>query len=130
VSLRGQESSEPGRVLGAYAKDLLPVEATTSIEADLAFFVAPDGWESRTIEFAAPGAAPARARCLESRDCVVAELVAGREKDRTFAAAVIREGLAEPETLITRIRTLSGVDAGSIDRLEGWVRGLAGRSAG
>lgn len=154
-------------ILGAYPEDLLPVEATTSIEADLAFFVDPDGskadrldgaigelsrfhetfgyyaqgvsvstavlpagWESRTVEFAAPGAAPARARCLEPHDCVVAKLVAGREKDRAFAAALVREGLVEPETLITRIRTLSGVDAGSIDRLEDWVRRLAGRSAG
>lgn len=106
-------------ILGAYADSLLPVEATTSIEADLAFFDDPAGskadqvdgaigelsrfhetfgyhaqgvsvstavlparWEARTIEFASSGTAPARARCLEPHDCVVAKLVAGREKDR------------------------------------------------
>ncbi len=146
-------------ILGAYAEELLPVEATTSIEADLAFFVDPDGakadrvdgamgelsrfhetfgyyaqgvsvttavlpagWEARTVEFATPGSAPARARCLEPHDCVVAKLVAGREKDRAFAAALVREGLVEPETLVARIRALSGVDAGAIARLEDWVR--------
>jgi len=153
-------------ILGAYAEDSLPVEATTSIEADLAFFVDPDvtkadrldgaigelsrfhetfgyyaqgvsvttavlpaGWEARTVAFATPGAFPARARCLEPHDCVAAKLVAGREKDRAFAAALIREGLVETETLIDRIQALAGVQAGSIDRLEAWVRGQVGRSA-
>ena len=152
-------------MLGAYPEGLLPVEATTSIEADLAFLVDPDGskadrldgaigelsrfhetfgyyaqgcgvatavlpsgWEARTVEFTTPGAAPARARCLEPHDCVVAKLVAGRDKDRAFAAALIREGLVEAETLIVRIRALPGVDPGSIDRLEGWVRRMVGRS--
>jgi hypothetical protein len=154
-------------ILAAFAEDLLPVEATTSIEADLAFFVDPDGskadrldgaigelsrfhetfgyyaqgvsvstavlpagWQERTIAFATPGAVPARARCLEPHDCVVAKLVAGREKDRAFAAALIRAGLVEPETLIARIRALSSVDARSIDRLDAWVRHQVGRSAG
>jgi len=146
-------------ILGAYAEDLLPVEATTSIEADLAFFIDPDGskadrvdgaigelsrfhetfgyyaqgvsvttmvlpagWEARTVEFATPAAFPAQARCLEPHDCVVAKLVAGREKDRDFAAALIREGLVVPEVLIDRIRALDGVDARVIERLEAWVR--------
>ena len=154
-------------ILGAYAEDRLPVEATTSVEADLAFFVDPDGakadrldgaigelsrfhetfgyyaqgvsvstavlpagWEARTVAFATPRAAPARARCLEPHDCVVAKLVAGRDKDRAFAAALIRDGLVEPETLIVRIRALSSTDVGSIDRLEAWVRRQVCRSAG
>ena len=154
-------------ILGSYPEDDLPVEATTSIEADLAFFVdpdgskadrvdgaigelsrfhetygyyaqgvsvstavLPDGWESRSVEFAGPGAAPARARCLEAHDCVVAKLVAGRQKDHAFAAALIREGLVEPEVLIARIRALSRVDGGLIGRLEAWVRRQVGRSSG
>ncbi len=146
-------------ILGAFADDRLPVEATTSIEADLAFFDDPDGskadrvdgaigelsrfhetfgyyaqgvsvstavlpagWEHRTVEFATPGAAPARGRCLDPHDCVVAKLIAGREKDRVFAAALIREGLVEPETLVARVRAVSGVGAESIDRITAWVR--------
>ena len=154
-------------ILGTYPEDRLPVEATTSIEADLAFLADPDGskadrvdgaigelsrfhetfgyyaqgvsvttavlplgWRERTVDFATPGAAPARARCLEPHDCVVAKLVAGRKKDRAFAAALIRERLVEPETLLARIRTLPGVEAGLATRLEAWVRREAGRAAG
>ena len=84
----------------------------------------------RTLEFATPGAAPARARCLEPHDCVVAKLVAGREKDRAFAAALIREGLVEPETLVARVRAVSGVGTGSIDHMEAWVRRQVGPSFG
>jgi hypothetical protein len=91
--------------------------------------VLPAGWEARTVEFATAGSAPAGARCLEPHDCVVAKLVAGREKDRAFAAALVREGLVEPETLVARIRALSGVDARAIDRLEAWVRRQVASSA-
>ena len=152
-------------ILGAFADDRLPVEATTSIEADLAFFDDPDGskadrvdgaigelsrfhetfgyyaqgvsvstavlpvgWEDRTVELATPGAAPARARCLDPHDCVVSKLVAGREKDLAFAAALIREGLVEPETLVTRVRAVSAVGGGSIDRIAAWVRRQIGPS--
>jgi hypothetical protein len=140
-------------ILGSHAKDLLPVEATTSIEADVAFFDDPDGekadridgaigelspfhetfgycaqgvsvatavlpagWLDRTVEFAPPGAAPARARCLEPHDCVAARLVAGRAKDVAFAGALLREGLIERETLVSRLRELP-IDDASIDRL-------------
>lgn len=58
-----------------------------------------------------------------------AKLVAGRQKDHAFAAALLRAGLVEPETLVARIRALSGVDAESIDRLEAWVRRQVGRSS-
>ena len=152
-------------ILGAFADDRLPVEATTSIEADIAFFDDPDGskadrvdgaigelsrfhetfgyyaqgvsvstavlpvgWEDRTVELATPGAAPARARGRDPHDCVVSKLVAGREKDLAFAAALIRGGLVEPETLVTRIRAVSGVGGGSIDRIAAWVRRQMGPS--
>jgi len=151
-------------ILGAFAEDALPPEATTSIEADLAFFddlngtkadqvdgaigelsrfhesfgyyaqgvsvttaVLPAGWRDRLVEFDPPGAAPARARCLEPHDCVVAKLVAGREKDLAFARALLRERLVDPVTLVERIRDLP-IDAASAHRLEAWVRRHAGRS--
>jgi len=146
-------------VLGSFAEEELPPEATTSIEADLAFVVdpdgakadqvdgaigelsrfhesfgyyaqgvsvttavLPDGWQERTVAFAPAGAAPARARCLEPHDCVVAKLVAGREKDIVFARALLRERLVDPAVLIDRVRLLP---AGEHRRGEGviaWVR--------
>ncbi|HSW43826.1 MAG TPA: hypothetical protein VLM76_15115 [Patescibacteria group bacterium] len=145
-------------ILGAYPEDCLPVEATTSIEANLAFFDDPDGrkadqlegaigelsrfhetfgyyaqgvsvatavmpagWRERLVEFAPPGATPARARCLEPHDCVASKLVAGREKDLAFAHALLRDGLIDSTTLEGRIRALP-LDVAVIDWLMTWVR--------
>lgn len=154
-------------ILGAFSEDDLPPEATTSIEADLAFFDDPDGtkadrvdgaigelsrfhesfgyyaqgvsvttavlpvgWQERTIDFVPPGAAPTRARSLEPHDCVVAKLVAGREKDFAFASALIRAGLVDPDVLVARLRDLPTAEQASVARLEAWVRRRAARPAG
>jgi hypothetical protein len=146
-------------VLGSFSQEVLPPEATTSIEADLAFVVdadgakadrvdgaigelsrfhesfgyyaqgvsvttavLPDGWQERTVVFAPAGAAPARARCLEPHDCVVAKLVAGREKDLAFARALLRERLVDPAVLIARVRLLPASEHGRVERLVAWVR--------
>lgn len=146
-------------VLGSFADDELPPEATTSIEADLALVddadgakadqidgaigelsrfhesfgyyaqgvsvttaVLPAGWEGRTVLFTPEGADPARARCLEPHDCVVAKLVAGREKDLAFARALLRERLADPAVLIARVRLLPASERGRVERLIAWVR--------
>jgi hypothetical protein len=146
-------------ILASIPESLLPAEATTSIEADLAFFTDPDGakadlvdgaigelsrfhetfgyyaqgvslstavlpsdWQNRLASIATPGAAPARARCLEPHDCVVSKLVAAGDKDRAFAAALIRERLVEPEVLLARIGDLPHADVRVIARLGAWVR--------
>jgi hypothetical protein len=146
-------------ILGSYAEEELPPEATTSIEADLAFIVdldgakadrvdgaigelsrfhesfgyyaqgvsvttavLPTGWQERTVVFAPAGAAPARARCLEPHDCVVAKLVAGREKDLAFARALLRERLVDPAVLIDRVRLLPASERGRAERVVAWVR--------
>ena len=41
--------------------------------------VLPSDWQNRLASIATPGAAPARARCLEPHDCVVSKLVAARQ---------------------------------------------------
>jgi hypothetical protein len=134
-------------VLGSFADADLPAEATSSMEADIAFFddpadakadqvdgaigelsmfhetfgyyaqgvsittaVLPEGWRERVVAFATPGTAPGRGLCLDPHDCVISKLVAGREKDLSFAAALLREGLIDPDILASRIGT---VDADS-----------------
>jgi hypothetical protein len=146
-------------VLGSFADEQLPPEATTSIEADLAFFVDPGGaksdlvdgaigelsrfhesfgyyaqgvsvttavlpigWQERTVVFAPSGAAPARARCLEPHDCVVAKLVAGREKDLAFARALLRGRLVDPTVLIDRVRLLPAGEHARAERVLARVR--------
>ena len=48
--------------------------------------------------------------------------MAARDKDRAFAAALIRERLVEPEVLLSRIGDLPPADVRVIARLEAWVR--------
>lgn len=147
-------------VLGSIPDERLPLEATTSIEADVAFFDDPDdekadqvdgaigelsrfhetygyyaqgvsvttailpaGWRDRLIELDTPGSAPARGLCLEPHDCVVSKLVAGRWKDRDFAAALVRDGLVGADILFERIDLLIDVSQAERARLRHWVDG-------
>lgn len=76
----------------------------------LATAVLPTGWQDRVVVFDRIDAEPSRARCVEAHDLVISKLVAGREKDLSFAAALIREHLVDVDTLVDR--------AGTVDRPE------------
>jgi hypothetical protein len=137
----------------------LPIEATRSIEVDLAFFddadeakadkvdgaigelsrfhqsfgyyaqgvslttpVLPEGWIGRLVDVEAPRAG-ARIRALEPNDCVVSKLVAGRNKDREFAAALLDARLVDAPTLQARIDQLpDGISTTQRGRLKDLVR--------
>jgi hypothetical protein len=138
-------------VLGSFAEGELPQEATSSMEADIAFFddpadakaigelsmfhetfgyyaqgvsvttaVLPEGWRDRVVEFATPGTAPGRGLCLDPHDCVISKLVAGREKDLSFAAALVRERLIYPDLLASRIETVDA-DPRVIAKVQSWI---------
>jgi hypothetical protein len=144
-------------VLGSFAEDDLPFEATSSIEADVAFFddpadakadqvdgaigelspfhetfgyyaqgvsvstaVLPEGWQGRVVAFVTPGTAPGRGLCLDPHDCVVSKLVAGREKDLSFAAALVREGLIDPDVIADRIGTVTAHPL-VIEKVRSWI---------
>jgi len=82
--------------------------------------VLPEGWRDRIVAFDTPGTAPGRGLCLDPHDCVISKLVAGREKDLSFAAALVREGLIDPGILAGRIGT---VDAHPlvIQKVRTWI---------
>ena len=144
-------------ILGSFAEDDLPFEATSSIEADVAFFddpadakadqvdgaigelspfhetfgyyaqgvsvstaVLPEGWQGRVVVFATPGTAPGRGLCLDPHDCVVSKLVAGREKDLSFAAALVREGLIDLDVIADRIGTVTAHPL-VIEKVRSWI---------
>jgi hypothetical protein len=129
-------------ILAAGDESALPIEATRSIEVDLAFFddpdeehadaidgaigelsrfhatfgyygqgvslttaVLPDGWISRLIELSS-GRPGSRVRTLEPHDCVVSKLVANRDKDRSFARALLAAGIVDPDRLVERVNLL------------------------
>lgn len=66
----------------------------------------PEGWRDRLVPFERDDAHPGRARCLDPHDLVVSKLVAGREKDREFTAALIRVELISVELLQERVELL------------------------
>ena len=68
--------------------------------------VLPDGWRDRLVRFATAASAPGAALCLEPHDLAASKLVAYREKDVEFVAAVIAARLIDPDTLSRRIETL------------------------
>jgi hypothetical protein len=83
--------------------------------------VLPEGWRDRLVVLDTPGTTPGRGLCLEPHDCVVSKLVAGREKDLEFAAALLRERLVDPAVLLARIDLLDRVDPRMRERLTTWV---------
>lgn len=144
-------------ILASFDEDALPVEATRSIEADIAFFAdadeaksdavdgaigelssfhetygiygqgvgvstaeLPSGWRGRLVLFSDPESAPSKALCLDPHDLVVSKLVAGREKDFSFARALLKTGLIDVHVLHARTELLDSLPAVKRRVLE-WV---------
>jgi Nucleotidyltransferase of unknown function (DUF6036) len=146
-------------LLASYGADELPLEATASMEVDLAYFDDPDeskadavdgaigelslfhqtfgfyaqgvsvrtavlpvGWQDRVVRWSNNSTGAANAAFLEPHDCAVSKLVAYREKDRAFAAALLKAGLIDDATLHERINELPEVLDPRLRRaLHDWV---------
>jgi hypothetical protein len=73
--------------------------------------VLPEGWRQRLVRLAPIDRHGSIAWCLEPHDLVVAKLVAGREKDYEFAAALVRSSLVDMHVLKERTQMLPVVEA-------------------
>ncbi|MGH3755879.1 MAG: DUF6036 family nucleotidyltransferase [Pseudonocardiaceae bacterium] len=82
--------------------------------------VMPAGWHDRLEVLDTPATVPGRGLCLERHDLVIAKLVAGREKDYDFAAALLRAGLVEATVLFARTEALD-VDQPVRSRVRQWI---------
>ena len=82
--------------------------------------VLPAGWRDRLILVETGSAAPGRGYLLDPNDCVVSKLVAGREKDYLFAAALIECQLVDPAVIAERIETVN-VPPAVRQRLRNWI---------
>jgi len=82
--------------------------------------VLPEGWQDRVVALATAGTAPGRGLCLDPHDCVISKLVAGRDKDLSFATALVREGLIDPGILAIRIETVNA-DPRVIEKARRWI---------
>lgn len=68
--------------------------------------VLPQGWRQRLVKYENLSTGTAHAVCLEPHDCVASKLVAGREKDVSFAVALIQSHLIDIPVLRARSETL------------------------
>jgi hypothetical protein len=82
--------------------------------------VLPEGWRDRVVTFANSSTAPGRGLCLDPHDCVVSKLVAGREKDLSFARALVREGIISLAILAERVETVATHQL-VIERVKDWI---------
>lgn len=65
--------------------------------------VVPAGWESRLVAVHSEFTGGATAFCLEVHDLAISKLVAGREKDFLFVAALFRHGMVQLPVLAERL---------------------------
>jgi hypothetical protein len=103
------EGSEFHQMYGYYAQG---VSITTA--------KLPADWKDRVVVFQNFSSVPGRGICLEPHDLVVSKLVAGREKDLVFAAALLDAGLIQASTLMERARMLDELP-GVIRRIVKWI---------
>jgi hypothetical protein len=94
---------------------------------DLETAVLPDGWRDRLVSVrnantAAPAGEPRfTGWCLDKEDLCVAKLIALREKDRNFVAALLDAGLVNPDLIAARLSTVSGKHPAATERALAWL---------
>jgi hypothetical protein len=94
---------------------------------DLDTAVLPDGWRDRLVKVqnantAAPAGEPCfTGWCLDKEDLCVAKLIALREKDRNFVAALLDAGLVNPDLITTRLSAVSEEHPAATERAFAWL---------
>lgn len=86
------EGSPFHQTLGYYAH---------GVEADTA--VLPQGWRERLVPVRNENTGGGTGLCLEVHDLAVSKLVAGREKDLEFVAALLPHRLVDSKTTLDRL---------------------------
>jgi hypothetical protein len=68
--------------------------------------ILPTGWEQRLIRLSSPDTGDATGLCLDIHDLVLSKYAAGREKDREFNHALVRNGSVSKRKLMRLARTM------------------------
>lgn len=63
----------------------------------------PDGWRERLVPVRNQNTGSGTGLCLETHDLAVSKLIAGREKDLAFIAALLRHGLTSGQVIQHRL---------------------------
>lgn len=88
---------------------------------DLTAAKLPDGWQDRLVPFQPDDADPARAVCIDKHDLVIAKLVAMREKDFSFATALLDASLVDIAVLHERAAALTCVPPPTRRQVQQWL---------
>jgi hypothetical protein len=64
----------------------------------------PNGWRKRLVKISNPNTVGVTGLCLDVHDLAISKYVAGREKDREFTKELVRQGMTQRDTLMTRER--------------------------
>lgn len=97
---------------------------------DLDTAALPHGWRDRLVKVqnantAAPAGEPRfTGWCLDKEDLCVAKLMALREKDRNFVAALLDAGLVNLDLIATRLSTISGERAAATEQALTWLNSM------
>jgi hypothetical protein len=89
----------------------------------------PRGWRERLVTVETNSTGPGRGHCLDPHDCVLAKLLAGREKDHAFAGALLAAGFVDLATLKARLDLLDDADPVAVDRVRQWLISAGGAGA-
>lgn len=87
----------------------------------------PSGWRDRLVRVqnentAAIGGHPQfTGRCLDRHDLCVSKLIALREKDTNFAAALLAAGLVDPAVIRARLADVDAEHAPAAQRAQSWL---------
>jgi hypothetical protein len=124
------ETARLADLLEGVAGELSPFEELHGFSidgVDLQTAVLPDGWRDRLIRVqnantAAPDGEPQfTGWCLDKEDLCVAKLVAFRDKDRNFVAALLKANLVDAELIAERLSTLPPEHATSVEQALTWL---------
>ncbi|HEY0941651.1 MAG TPA: DUF6036 family nucleotidyltransferase [Steroidobacter sp.] len=64
----------------------------------------PSGWRKRLVKISNPNTVGVTGLCLEVHDLAISKYVAGRDKDREFTRELVKHGMVQRDTLLSRER--------------------------
>ena len=94
---------------------------------DLETAILPDGWRDRLVSVrnantAAPSGEPqCTGLCLDKEDLCVSKLLAFREKDRNFVAALLQADLVDADLIASRLHTIPREHVAASNAAIGWL---------
>ena len=124
------EAARLADLIEGVAGELSPFEELHGFNidgVDLKTAVLPDGWRDRLVKVqnantAAPdGQTRFTGLCLDKEDLCAAKLVAFREKDRNFVAALIDAGLVDADLIAARLTTVPLAHTEAVEQARTWL---------